>query len=220
MAKRIFELIWKDRKEAMKRAIEMITECSKDTIVDNSDKIASYKKKISEEEASQLRAVEFASKGLIPESLLTKTLSSSRAKIEQYEKAIKELETNTKDDFDKTKMLKDIENAFNTIIDFNVPVIDYNIIDRFTKKIIVREDSEFVWILNFNTLLNRKPIERINHLSKEYKETLVVDTNFSIFLELTIDLDDCAEYMKTRGRRIRKGQWQPLKVKVALDLNS
>lgn len=220
MAKRIFEIIWKDRKEAMRLAIEMITECSKATIVDNSSKIASYKKKIAAEEASQLKTVELASKGLIPESLLTKALSESRGRIEQYEKAVKELTTNTKDDFDKSEMLKSIEDAFSTMIDFDVSIIDYNVIDRFIKKIIVRENSEFVWILNFNTLINMKPIERINHLSDEYKKTLVVDTNFSIFLEFEIDVDDCAEYMKTRGRRIRKGQWQPLKVKVALDLNN
>lgn len=220
MAKRIFKIIWKDRKEAMRRAIEMITECSKTTIVDNSDKIASYKKKIATEEASQIKTVELVSKGLITESLLTKVLSESSGRIEQYEKAIKELATNNKDDFDKSKMLKSIEDAFSTMIDFDIPIIDYNVIDRFIKKIIVREGSEFVWILNFNTLMNMKPIERINHLSEEYKKTLVVDTNFSIFLEFEIDVDDCAEYMKTRGRRIRKGQWQPLKVKVAFDLNN
>lgn len=220
MAKYIFEIIWRDRKESMKRAIEMITECSKRTIVDNSDKIASYKKKIATEEASQIKTVELVSKGLIPESLLTKVISESTNKIEQYKKAIEELSNTTEDDFDKTKILRDIENAFSTMIDFDVPVIDYNIIDRFIKKIIVREDSEFIWILNFNKLINTKPIERINHLSEEYKKTLIVDTNFNIFLEFEISVNECAEYMETRGRRIRKGCWKPLKVKVAIDLNN
>lgn len=219
MAKYIFKSIWVDRKDAMKLAIEMITECSKSTVIDNTDKIASYKKKIIDEEASQLKTVELVSKGLITESLLTKSLADSNNRIEQYKKAVEELTNNTENDFDKTKMLKDIEDAFGTIINFDVPVIDYNIIDRFTRKIIVRENSEFVWVLNFNTLMNLKPIERINHLSEEYRETLVVDTNFNIFLEFEITVDECAEYMKTRGRRIRKGSWQPLKVKVALDLN-
>lgn len=220
MAKRIFEIVWKDRKDAMKRAIEMIAECSKSTIVDNSDKINSYKAKIMNEEASQLKTVEMVSKGIISESLLTKALAESRGRVERYEKAIEELSNTTGMNFDKDKMLKDIEDAFNTIIDFDKPIIDYNIIDRFTKKIIVREDSEFVWILNFNTVVNLQPVERINHLSKDYKKELIVDTNFNVFLEFEISVDECAEYMKTRGRRIRKGRWQPLKVKVALDLNN
>ncbi len=113
-----------------------------------------------------------------------------------------------------------VAQAYRTGGSFEHRLFNYSVIDRFIKKIIVREDSEFVWILNFNTLMNMKPIERINHLSEEYKKTLVVDTNFNIFLEFEISVDECADYMQTRGRRIRKGQWQPLKVKVALDLNN
>jgi hypothetical protein len=219
MSKKIFEILWKDKKAYVKRALEMIMECSKKTIVDNSDKIAIYKKKIEVEECSQIKSVELASKNKISETLLSKVISESDARINQYTKAIEELENNTDDDFDKDEMLQRLNEAFETIINFDTPIIDYNLIDRFVRKVIVRENSEFVWILNFNTLVNLKPIERINHLSNEYQKTLVVDTNFKIFLELNISVDECEEYMKTRGRRINKSLWKPLKVKVALDLN-
>lgn len=220
MAKKVLQLVLGEQREATKRAIEMIADCSKSAIVDNSDKIASYKRKIADEEASQLKAVELTTKGLITESMLTQTINNSTVKIETYNKIIEELTNNKDSDFDKGKMMKDIEAAFNTIIDFSKPIIDYDIIDRFVNKVIVRENSEFVWILNFNKIVNLKPIERINHLSDEYKETLVVDSNFNIFADFEIGLDEIEVYHKSRGRRINKKSWKPLKVKVAIDLNN
>lgn len=50
------------------------------------------------------------------------------------------------------------------MLNFNNATIDYDIIDRFINKVIVRENSEFVWILNFNKIVNLKPIEQINNL--------------------------------------------------------
>lgn len=220
MAKKVLQLVWVEQREAMKRAIEMIADCNKSAIVDNSDKIAAYKRKIADEEASQLKAVELTTKGLITESMLTQTINNSKVKIETYNKIIEELTNNKESDFDKGKMMKDIEEAFNTIIDFSKPIIDYDIIDRFINKVIVRENSEFVWILNFNKIVNLKPIERINHLSDEYKETLIVDSNFNIFSDFEIGLDEIEEYHKSRGRRIVKKSWKPLKVKVAIDLKN
>lgn len=99
-------------------------------------------------------------------------------------------------------------------------MISYDIVDRFLKKIICRENSEFVWVLNFNKLNNTEVIKRINHLSKDYKKTLVVDTNFDIFLEFEIPFEESSAYMKSRGRRIVKRGWDTIKVKVAIDKSS
>ena len=189
------------------------------TVVDNTNKISRYKQKIAEEETSQVRAVELVTKGAIPESVLQRVLAESKEKITQYNKKIDELRNTTKSDFDKQKMLENVEKAFNTAINFDKPILDYNLIDRLVNKIVVRENYEYVWVLNFNPAVNLKPIERINHLSEEYKKTLTVDENFHILAQFEISVDEISDYHKTRGRRIKKCLWKSVKVKVAVDLS-
>ena len=219
MAKKVLELVLVNRKEAVRRAIEMLTECGQDNVVDNTNKISRYKQKIAEEETSQVRAVELVTKGAIPESVLQRVLAESKEKITQYNKKIDELRNTTKSDFDKQKMLENVEKAFNTVINFDEPILDYNLIDRLVNKIIVRENYEYVWVLNFNPAVNLKPIERINHLSEEYKKTLTVDENFHILAQFEISVDEISDYHKTRGRRIKKCLWKSVKVKVAVDIS-
>ena len=63
------------------------------------------------------------------------------------------------------------------------------------------------------------PVQRINHLSEEYKKILIVNTNFSIIHEFVIPFEECSAYMRGRGRRIVKRGWDTIRVKVVLDNN-
>ncbi len=219
MAKKIFEVILKDRKEAMELALKMITECHTEEVTDNSKQIAMLKKQIKEKEKGKVSASMLCVNGTITESVLRTMLQEIDEEIQGYKLRISSLESEKKEQLNKEEVLKNIEEFFSTQIDFSVPVLNNDLIDPFVKKIICREDSEFVWVLNFNKMNNQEVIQRINHLSEEYKKMLVVDTNFSIFLEFEIPFEECSAYMKSRGRRIVKRGWDTIKVKVALDNN-
>jgi len=219
MAKKIFEIILQDRKEAMQLALEMIIDCCVEEVSDNSREIDSLKKNIAEEEEGKIRAAMLAAKGLYDEKLLEKLLREFDEKIKAYKSRLASLDNAQCKPLNKNIMLENLRSAFETQIDFSKPIISYDIVDSFVNKIICRENSEFVWIMNFNKLSNLKPKERINHLSEEYKKTLIVDTNFEIFLEFEIPFEESQEYMKSRGRRIVKRGWDTIKVKVALDKN-
>lgn len=219
MAKRIFEILLQDRREAMQLALEMIIDCHTDEYNDSSKEIAQIKKSIKEEEDGKIKAAMLAAKGLYDENMLEKLLREFDERIKSYNLRLVSLENMSCDMIDKDTVLAQLHSAFEAQIDFSQPIISYDIIDSFVNRIICRENSEFLWILNFNKLSNLKPKERINHLSEEYKKTLIVDTNFEIFLEFEIPFDECQEYMKSRGRRIVKRGWDTIKVKVALDKN-
>lgn len=221
MAKKIFEIIWKDRREAMELALEMISDCFADSTINNDKEIDRLRRLIKEEEEKKLKAAKLAMDGIFDNdmNILKNMVDEANNQIGRYNTQINALFDAEKPRFDKGVFLDQIHDAFEQEIDFSKPVISYDIIDSFVNKIICRENSEFVWILNFDKPRNVQPIKHINHLSEEYKKTLVVDTNFEIFFEFEIPFDECQAYMKTRGRRIVKRGWDTLKVKVALDKN-
>lgn len=221
IAKKLFETIWVDRREAMELAIKMIVDCHVEEISDNSREIERLQKMIKDEEDKKLNAAMHAVDGMFGQdtSFVQKILTEFDKRIEGYNTRLKELEGYDDSAFDNDLFVRNLEEAFSEEIDFSKPVISYDVVDKFVNKIICREDSEFVWVLNFDKLRNLAPVERINHLSEDYKKTLIVDTNFEIFLEFEISFAESQAYMKTRGRRIVKRGWDTLKVKVALDKN-
>lgn len=219
MAKRIFEIILNDRREAMQLALKMILDCYAEDSKDNSKEIAQLKKDIKEEEAGKLKAAMLAAKGLYDEHMLAKVLIEFDERIKAYNLRLASLCDVQSKEVNQDALIAQLNEVFEAQIDFSQPIISYDIVDSFVNKVICRENSEFLWILNFNKLANLKPIERINHLSEEYKKTLVVDDNFEIFLEFEIPFEECQSYMQSRGRRIVKRGWDTLKVKVALDKN-
>lgn len=221
MAKKIFENIWKDRREAMELAMRMIMDCRVTDMTDYKQVIEKLNKQITNEEDKKMKVALKAVEGFYgqDDSFVEKMLAEIDKQIKVYKSELVRLEKIRKPEVDDKLFLKQLNDALSKEIDFTKPVISYDIVDSFVNKIICREKSEFVWVLNFNDLNNLKPIERINHLSEEYKKTLIVDDNFEIFLEFEISFEECESYMKTRGRRIVRRGWDTLKVKVALDRN-
>lgn len=215
IARKIFERMFSSEKDTIELAIKMIIDCQCETITDNSRQIKELNKLIQDEEDAKVNTALMLAKNLIDENLFKKMSIEINEKIKSYKVALMSLEENQTEKVNKQNTMENIEKFFSTCVDFTQSKVDYNFIDIYTKKVICREDSEFVWVLSYD-MHNTEPIKRINHLSEEYKKTLVVDTNFNIFLEFEISVDECAEYMKSRGRIIRKAQWKPLKVKVAL----
>lgn len=100
----------------------------------------------------------------------------------------------------------------------NIRIISYDVVDCFVNKIICRENSEFLWILDFDQMNNLKPLERISPRYMHLLKAEVKDEDYDIFLEFELSFEECQEYMKTRGRRIVRRGWEnPIKVKVALE---
>lgn len=217
MAKKIFEILLQDRKEAMELAMKMIIDCYSEEVIDNSKQMYVLNRKIREEEDSKVNAALMLAKGLIGEDILRRMYNEIDKKIEGYKLSLASLESESRESFSQKEALDNLQGFFSTLIDFSLPVINYDIVDKFVKRIICRENSEFVWVFNFEKFNNLELIPRINHLSEEYKKALMVDTNFDIFLEFEIPFEECSEYMKTRNRRIVKRGWDTIKVKVAID---
>lgn len=217
MAKKIFEILFKDKKEAMELAMKMIIECYSEEVSDNSKQIDVLNKKIKEEEDSKVNAALMVAKGLIGEDILRRMYNEIDEKIKGYKLSLASLENESRESFSQKEALDNLQGFFNTLIDFSAPVINYDIVDKFVKRIICRENSEYVWIFNFEKFNNLELIPRINHLSEEYKKTLIVDTNFDVFWEFEIPFEECSAYMKTRNRRIVKRGWDTIKVKIAID---
>lgn len=216
MAKKIFETVWKNQRESMRLAIKMIAECYVDKSNDDNSKIEQLQNKIKEEESSKVKAGMLAAKGLIDEDTLKAMMLNIDENIKGYRNSLENLNVNKPRGLSKKDTLRNIEEAFNEIIDFTKPVIDNEIVDRFIHKIIVCEDSEFIWVLDFNIENNMKPIIRVSPNSREHKTRLKVFEDYSVFLEFEIPFEESSEYMKSRGRRIVRRGWDTLKVKVAL----
>ncbi|MCM1219606.1 MAG: recombinase family protein [Lachnospiraceae bacterium] len=214
MAKRIFETIWKNQRESMKLAVEMITECYMDRNNDCSARVAQLEAKIKAEEDSKVNAGMLAAKGLIDEATLKTMMVRMDENIRGYRAAMDSLE-GSMDTGTKETALKNVEKALSEVIDFSQPVIDSGIIDKFVYKILVNE-AEFVWILDFS---GRGSMMDDRHIKYEDRKELVRDYN--VFLEFDIPFEEAREYMKSRGRRLVRQGWDTLKVKVALiDLNT
>lgn len=217
MAKKIFETLWKNQRESMKLAIEMIAECYVDKSDDNHSKIEQLQNKIKEEESSKVRAGMLAAKGLIDENTLKTMMLTIDENIKGYRTTLENMLVDNPKARTKEEVLKNIEDAFGEIIDFSKPVIDSEVVDKFVHKIIVCEDFEFIWILDFNIENNKGAIVKYSkHINSKYKIRQKMIQNYNIFWEFEIDFEECSEYMKNRGRRLVRRSWETLKVKVAL----
>ena len=158
-----------------------------------------------------------AAKGLIDEVTLKSMMLSMDENINGYRVTLENLKAKNPKARTKEEALKNIEDAFNEIIDFSRPVIDSEVIDRFVHKIIVCEDFEFIWILDFNIENNKESIIKYsNHINSKYKSRQKMFQNYNVFWEFEVDFEECSEYVKSRGRRLVKRSWDTLKVKVAL----
>lgn len=219
MAKRIFEQLLGDNKEAMQMALNMIIDCYSEEVYDNSKQIADIKKRIKEEESGKMNAAMLAAKGLVDENMLTQMLQEFDSKIQLLKNSLASYETQQAEGYSKSEALSRIKELFESEIDLSGPTVSPGIMDGLVKRIICREDSEFVWVLDFSKLHNIEQVPYFVHRTDEYRKTLVVDTNFDIFLEFDITFEEAVEYMHTRGRRIVRRGWDTIKVKVALEKN-
>ena len=218
MAKRIFEAIWKDRKEAMELAFEMIANCYEDSTTNNDHEIRRLEKAIQEEEEKKVNVAMKAAEGLFgsDESIVEKVLGEYDKKIVAYNYRLQQLKNEQESKFDKDVFHAQIKDALATEIDFSTPIISYDVVDCFVNKIICCENSEFLWILDFDKMNNLKPLERISPRYMHLLKTEVKDEDYDIFLEFELSFEECQEYMKSRGRRIVERGWNAIKVKVAL----
>lgn len=218
MAKKVFELVWVHRKDSVYRALEMITTSYVEGVSSGKEKETSILSSISKVDTALVNLSMSNALGEINENIYKISLEKFNQRRESLQRELDELNRESEQQIDKSEVLGNIEQALNTYIDLSVPIISYDMIDRFVNKVICRSESEFVWIMNFNILKNLKPVERINHFSQEYKDSLKCDDNFNIFYEFQIGFEECQEYMRTRKRRIVKRGWDTIKVKVAYQL--
>lgn len=190
MAKRIFEAIWQDRKEAMKLAFEMIANCYEDSTTNNDQEIRRLEKAIQEEENKKVNVAVKVAEGLFgsDESIVEKVLGEYDKKIMAYNYRLQQLKNEQESKFDKDVFLAQIKDALATEIDFSTQ------------------------------MNNLKPLERISPRYMHLLKAEVKDEDYDIFLEFELSFEECQEYMKTRGRRIVRRGWEnPIKVKAALE---
>lgn len=215
MAERICQLLVTSGVEAQKLAMQMVIENQSEEQIDNSNQIKQLNALIREEDG-KVNAALMVAKGLIDEDILKKMYIEVDAKILDYKRKIDFLEEEQSHQLNKRVSLKNVDDFFSRLTTSISTASCIDILDFYLKRVICRDDSEFVWVFNFNEYNNLKPLERINHLSEEYRKTLRVDTNFTIIGEFEITVDEIDAYLKSKGRSIRKGKWKPLKVKIAL----
>lgn len=214
-AMKIMELLLKDGKEVINRALEIINECKVAEVNDSTKELNEFDKSIAK---LQKRIDNF--------NLMFADGDISREEYQRYKettgKEMLDLITKREALLSEKNIGKEIsldmnivEKKLNSYLEYQDNLVDRNLLNRLVKVIYNREGNEYVWVMNFTSLEIINPPEKIDKFSEEYRQYLKDDDNFNIFYEFEISLDECAEYAKLLNKQFRRKYWSPIKIKLA-----
>lgn len=218
MIKDILKEIWGFRKDSVMKAFEIIKDSFVDDEIDNRNKILELESRIDKNQLKVSRLIDLYTDGIIDREEFNK-------KREQYNEAIKtdkeelELISGGAELAEKNLEMKleKIRETLDQLIDFEKERLDEDIINQLVDKVIVREDSEFEWLLNlsdietgdlFGFYLNEK------YEVKSEKSIEVRDSKYIWVFNAVISVERAQEYRRKYGKHIKTSKWNDISYNV------
>lgn len=148
MAKKIFEVIWTDRKEDAKLAYKLLRECYQADASRNKATNAAVQGKISRATGRMENLIAMRADGEISKEQFQTLRQKAETELAALNEELGRLNSAFDDETDVLDMAA-IEAALDSMLDFSGPSIDSNIIEKFVCRITPVDNGHYRWDLNF-----------------------------------------------------------------------
>ena len=148
MAKKIFEVIWTDRKEDAKLAYKLLRECYQADASRNKATNAAVQGKISRATGRMENLIAMRADGEISKEQFQTLRQKAETELAALNEELGRLNSAFDDETDALDMAA-IEAALDSMLDFSGPSIDSNIIEKFVCRITPVNNGHYRWDLNF-----------------------------------------------------------------------
>ena len=227
MAKKVFQAVWKDRKEAVLLACQMIEECAVQENIQSSavlDGLQSRAGKL-KTRLKRLREI-YADEDISREEFLSDS-QQLHDELEHLEQQIQDL-SNRDIATDPMIDLKQIKSILNQWVDLSTPIIPDALVDQFILQVVVVDDNTFNWTLDFSTdipeaVRNLPPSEIARQSYHAQRTDTPIDsvlnrhiTNPQPLFTFTITEQEAREYCQSIGMKFFAKKWQDKTVIISI----
>ena len=204
MAKRIFEQLWGDQREAVLKACQMVESCMAAVAMQSDAGNAELQRKANKLEQRILNLGQMRADGELTKEQFHKLYSQATKELEALQSKMggQSNEPESASGFDLNKIKK----GLSQMVDISTPRISEALIEEFVEVITPVKNHHYRWKLNFGE--SKTPQERSNLLEPENPPVLA----------FTIDFETARKFRYANGlpTQFRKRDWNDLTVEVYL----
>ena len=227
MAQKVFQSVWKDRKEAVLLACQMIAECAVQQSSQSSAVLDGLQSRADKLKIRLKRLREIYADGDISREEFLSDSQQLHDELEHLEQQIQDL-SNRDTAADPIVDLKKIQPILNQWIDLSTPVISDALIDQFILQVVVVNDNTFNWTLDFSTdipeaVRNLPPSEIARQSYHAQRTDTPIDsvlnrhiTNPQTLFTFTITEQEAREYCQSIGMKFFAKKWQDKTIIVSI----
>ncbi len=221
--KYVFSFLFKNGKNAVLQALELIERCKQEEdILEDETSIQSLK----EERDKLKKRLKNLQTMVMDELIDTNDYKEHKAEIDEQvsliDRAIAQYEIDKAKREKKVFDLEAIKERLNTFIDLKGYKVNEEMIDMFVERIIYRgivnENDEFLWVMNLSgEVTDTSAKYKIQGYDKAYSDSLKDDKNFNIVARMMIPMEECKRYCEEEAnRKFRSKFWRPITIKIAI----
>ncbi len=202
MAKRVFERLWGDQKEAVLRACQMVESCLQTTSALSDSKGAEMEATLNRLEKRILNLGQMRADGELTKEQYQKLYSQA---MEEHASVKRKMERKTMQPTAHPQYdFATIQKGLNQLVDISSPKISEELIDEFVEAIVPSENYTFRWKMCFGNSPVVFDLQSILH------------PDVSPALSFTIDFEDAKQFRISNAlpTQFRKRDWHDLKVEI------
>lgn len=230
MARDVFRMVWKDRKDAVLLTYQMLEECATKDSETYTNALSSKEAQMEKLQKSLERLRRMCAMGDITREEFLSDSAAIRSDISTLELQIKDLRTTA--DQQSAAFSLDFARIRETLdrwIDFSGPTISDALIDQFILQVVLIDDDTFNWTLDLSSDKGEeRPIASqialdLYRQQKSASSGVPMDSMLSNHItdphelfSFTISADEAAAYCKSIGMKFFRKKWYDKKVIVSI----
>lgn len=219
MAKRVFSEIWGNGGISILRAMKLIRECYKVNDEIDSRELERLENTIKKLKIRMKNAKEMRLDGELEANEYKCLMAECQGKIQELEEDKEKLQSADRETDIESEMSR-IEAALKELVDFDKPVLDRVILDKYVNLVYHESDYKYKWFVNLGANHNgaipdEERIEIIKRVA--FRPEKILKDKRKLLLKLKISYDEARAYRIACGSYMRPNDWTDLEVEVYAD---
>ena len=226
MAKKVFEYVWKDQKDAVLLACKMLEDCNRQECRDKNTVSESLLKRSAMLQKKQAGLREMCALGDISREVFLKDNQKIETELVTLKAQLDDLEQTERSKNVSEIDIKAIQNTLNCWVDTSLPSIPEELIDEFVLQVVVIDDQTFNWTLDLTApdssqTKRMKPSEiaLLQYREKQTGRDSRLDsriTNPQTLCSFSITAEEAEAYCHTIGMKFFRKKWEDKTVIISI----
>lgn len=226
MAKKVFEYVWKDQKDAVLLACKMLEDCNRQECRDKNTVSESLLKRSAMLQKKQAGLREMCALGDISREVFLKDNQKIETELVTLKAQLDDLEQTERSKNVSEIDIKAIQNTLNCWVDTSLPSIPEELIDEFVLQVVVIDDQTFNWTLDLTApdssqTRRMKPSEiaLLQYREKQTGRDSRLDsriTNPQTLCSFSITAEEAEAYCHTIGMKFFRKKWEDKTVIISI----